>query len=335
MDTIDSKIQNSQDIVHRKHELILDAIAQGLDQTIRTEDKTGELASSIDYMTSPEYPNLTRDEEAFFHSVMWEGVSAQEELKSSNGNLSSQQNESLISKIEDGKLAFEILVLSVQGLAWSIARRYHSVDTEDLVQQANIAIIRAVKSFDPQKGKLSTHVTWLIRSELYRNYRQLESQIPLPAQLHSRVKKLKLVTQQLEITLGRRPTDEEIAEEMKLDVKIIRKVQKATIEIESMDIPLPICSTKTLANIIEDPSPTPEDQFITVETLLKFIKAFHRLNPNDQEILSQRYGFILKDNILEPTHPLSAEKFSEITGMNPSTVAYQTTRARLKLLRNL
>lgn len=62
------------------------------------------------------------------------------------------------------------LVEANVGLAWAIALRWKrsGLDIEDLAQAGAIGLVKAARSFDPERGSFSTHATWWIRSEIRR-----------------------------------------------------------------------------------------------------------------------------------------------------------------------
>ena len=65
-------------------------------------------------------------------------------------------------------------------LAVSFARKYFAkgMEDEDLEQEAFIALIEAVETWDPEKGKLSTHLGWQIKRRFAHLLRYRDALIP-------------------------------------------------------------------------------------------------------------------------------------------------------------
>ena len=75
----------------------------------------------------------------------------------------------------------------------SVAKNYRGrgLSFEDLIQEGNAGLVRAVDRFDPERGhRFSTYATWWIRQGVQRGVRDKGRAVRLPAhmgsQYHSR-----------------------------------------------------------------------------------------------------------------------------------------------------
>ena len=145
--------------------------------------------------------------------------------------LTAAEEVELAKRIERGdRAAKERMINSNLRLVIHNARRYTGggVALGDLVQEGIIGLNRAVEKFDWRRGyKFSTYATWWIRQACQRAVANQSKTIRIPVHVDERRRKLSRTRQRFEVTHGREPTLEELAEAAGMELQYAQEALDA------------------------------------------------------------------------------------------------------------
>ncbi|MEB3286139.1 MAG: sigma-70 family RNA polymerase sigma factor [Vampirovibrionales bacterium] len=171
----------------------------------------------------------------------------------------------------------ELCMPYVKKIAHGLARR--STDpVEDLIQVGNIGLIKAVDKYNPMMGSsFKTYATYFITGEIRHYLRDKTAMIKAPRQMYELYYRINQIVQKLTETLGRMPTDLEIAEELECPVNQITQAQ----DIERRRMPVSL------------------DQFLVSESGNETVYLEKLVDDRDQSQIENRENRMILEKALE------------------------------------
>ncbi|MGF1617099.1 MAG: RNA polymerase sigma factor RpoD/SigA [Acidimicrobiia bacterium] len=195
--------------------------------------------------------------------------------------------------IRTGEEARQTFIRANLRLVVSIAKRYGHARLPflDLVQEGNLGLIRAVEKFEYRKGfKFSTYATWWIRQAITRAIADKSRTIRVPVHMMDTITQMQTAESNLTRRLGRKPSDDELADESGLTVKKIIEARKVAPEPISIFEPIGEDNATLGDFIADDEAATPFDLIASKLNIEDLRNILERLNDRERTIIEMRYG---------------------------------------------
>ncbi len=235
---------------------------------------------------------LTAEEEVQLALEIEAGRAAEQNLAVRTFSESEQQCLQEVNNV--GAAARAHIIRANTRLVVSIAKKYRGRGLQflDLIQEGNVGLMKAVEKYDYRRGnRFSTYATWWIRQAVTRALANHGRTIRIPAHLGGRISKLYQVAQELEQTLGRQATPEEIAKHMDLPADRVRWMLRTSRQPVHLERPVGDESDAELGDFIEDnDAPPPAEEAAQHMLTEELGDILSQLTPREARILRLRYG---------------------------------------------
>lgn len=209
--------------------------------------------------------------------------------------LTAEEEKALALRVRAGDTeARERMILANMRLVISIAKNYANPELPlaELVNEGTIGLMEAVKRFDPaEECRFSTYATWWIKQALRRALLATGRAVRVPPYMLEMIAKVKSADTRLSGTLGRKPTVQEIAEEMGVPPESIPPIRQAMHVSVSASQPAAAGMDQSIADRIKDHRfPTPEEQFFHSVDASVIRQILNEIGERAAEVLRMRFG---------------------------------------------
>jgi RNA polymerase primary sigma factor len=218
--------------------------------------------------------------------------------------LTHQQEIELSQRIEAGDSnARRIMIESNLRLAISIAKKYQrsGCNLEDLIQESNVGLIKAVDRFDWRRGfKFSTYASWWIKQAVRRHVTDSMSDVRMPSHAVSLAYKISNFIRDYEEEFNNKPSNAEIAEMLGVTEDAVTESLYNTglTSTISLDTPVSDDSDRTLMETIVDDRGTHIDELLDRARVFDIVKrCMHLLSQREEQVLRLRFGITDLDDL--------------------------------------
>ena len=218
--------------------------------------------------------------------------------------LTVEEEVELAARVKKGdQKAMETLTRANLRFVVSVAKQYQhqGLSLPDLINEGNLGLIKAAERFDETRGfKFISYAVWWIRQSILQAIAEQSRIVRLPLNQVSSVNKISQVLSRFEQENERRPSVDEISEQVDLPLEKIDEALSINGKHVSVDAPFADGEDNSLLDVlVNDNSPSADKQLVLESLRQEIQKALSCLNERERMIIEAYYGIEQPEMTLE------------------------------------
>ena len=219
----------------------------------------------------------------------------------------------------------------------SVAKQYQNqgLSLPDLINEGNLGLIKAAEKFDETRGfKFISYAVWWIRQSILQALAEQSRIVRLPLNQVGSLNKISKALSKFEQENERRPSPEELAEELDIPVDKISDTLKVSGRHISVDAPFVEGEDNSLLDVlVNDDSPIADRSLINESLSKEIDRALKQLTPRESEIIKMFFGIGCQEMTLEEIGDKFGLTRERVRQIKEKAIRRLRTASRSKLLK--
>lgn len=218
--------------------------------------------------------------------------------------LTVEEEVELAARVKKGdQKALETLTRANLRFVVSVAKQYQNqgLSLPDLINEGNLGLIKAAERFDETRGfKFISYAVWWIRQSILQALAEQSRIVRLPLNQVGSLNKISKALSKFEQENERRPSPDELAEELDIPVDKISDTLKVSGRHISVDAPFVEGEDNTLLDVIvNDDSPMADKSLVNESLSREIDRALSTLSDREKQIVEMFFGINHQEMTLE------------------------------------